>query len=147
MKTVSMVLLMLITAGLPAWATLGENVSTVDTDAQVVHGKHVMLARAGYSLHQITRSDGSVVNEFVSPAGIVFGVSWQGHFAPNLTQLLGTYMTDLEQGQRTQVIRRRVLSVETDNFSFTSVGHMGSFRGRAVVRSLVPATVAAEVVR
>jgi hypothetical protein len=45
----------------------------------------------GYTLHEITREDGTVVKEFVSPAGIVFAVSWQGPSLPNLVQLLGNY--------------------------------------------------------
>jgi len=96
MKRILTVLLMLMASGLPAWAALGDNVSSVDSDAQVLRGQHVMVARVGYSLHQITSPDGSVVNEFVSPAGAVFGISWTGHFAPNLHQLLGTYMTNFQ---------------------------------------------------
>src|ERR1035438_9582720 len=73
MKSILRVLLMLVIGSLPAWAALGGDVSSVNSDAQVLGGEHKMLAKAGFSLHQITASDGSVVNEFVSPAGVVFG--------------------------------------------------------------------------
>jgi len=147
MKSILTVLLMLMAGSVPAWAALGDNVASVDSDAQVLGGKHVMVAKTGFNLHQIAMNDGSVVNEFVSPAGIVFGVSWSGHFIPNLHQLLGTYMTNLQEGQRTNVVRRRAVTIEGDNFVFSSMGHMRSFHGRAYVPGLIPANLTAEVVQ
>ena len=147
MKRIFAVLLMLMMGSLPSCAALGDDVSSVDSDAQALGGKHVMVAKVGYNLHQITHADGSVVNEFVSPAGTVFGVSWQGHFMPNLQQLLGSYMTNLQQGQRTHVVRRRAVTIQGDNFVFFSVGHARFFRGRAYVPGLVPANLTPEVVQ
>jgi len=147
MKSILTFLLMLIMGSVPAWAALGGDVSSVNSDVQVLGGQHVMVAKVGYNLHQITRPDGSVIKEFASPAGVVFGISWQGHFVPNLQQLLGTYMTNFQQGQRVQVVRRRAITIEGDNFVFSSMGHMRSFRGRAYVPGLVPASLTAEVVQ
>jgi len=147
MKSILKVLLALVLGSLPAWAALGDNVSSVESDAQALRGQHRMVARAGYNLHQITMSDGSVVNEYVSPAGTVFGVSWQSHFKPNFQQLLGSHMIDLQEGQRTQVIPRRGVTVQTDNFVFRNFGRMGVFRGHAYVPSLIPASLTAEVVQ
>jgi hypothetical protein len=147
MKRILTVLLMLMMGSLPAWAALGGDVSSVNSDVQVLGGQHAVIAKAGYSLHQINRLDGSVVKEFVSPAGIVFGVSWQGHRTPNLQQLLGSYMTNFQQGQRVQVIPRRAVTIQDDNFVFSSMGHMRTFRGRAYVPGLVPANLTPEVVQ
>ncbi|MGA3328875.1 MAG: DUF2844 domain-containing protein [Terriglobia bacterium] len=147
MKKIFAVLFMLMMGSLPAWAALGDNVSSVESDAQAIKGQHVMVAKAGYNLHQITLSDGSVVNEFVSPAGTVFGVSWHTRFMPNLSQLLGSYLTDLQQGQRTQWMPRRAITIQGDNFVFTSFGHARLFTGRAYVPGLVPANLTAEVVQ
>jgi len=147
MRSMSMLVLMLVMGSIPAWAALGDNVASVDSDAQALHAKHVMMARVGYNLHQITTEDGSVVNEFVSLAGTVFGVSWQGHAMPNLPQLLGTYTAELQQGQRTNVVRRRAVMIQTDNLVFSSVGRLRSFRGRAFVPGLVPANLSSEVVQ
>jgi Protein of unknown function (DUF2844) len=143
MRCISMSVLLLALGSVPAWATLGDNVSSVESDAQALGGQHVMVAKVGFNLHQITMKDGTVVKEFVSPAGTVFGVSWQGHFIPNLHQLLGTYMTNLEEGERTQVVRRRAITIQGDNFVFSSVGHLRFFRGRAYVPGLIPANVTA----
>jgi hypothetical protein len=147
MKRILTVLLMLLMGSLPAWAALGGDVASVMSDAQVLGGQRVMVAKAGYNLHQITLHDGSMVNEFVSPAGVVFGVSWNGHFMPNLQQLLGSYMTNFQQGQRTRVVPRRAVTIQDDNFVFSSMGHMRSFRGRAYVPGLVPTNLTPEVVQ
>ena len=147
MKRAFVVLLMLIMGSVPAWAVLGEDVSTVNADVQVLRGQHRMFTRVGYNLHQITTADGSIVNEFVSPSGVVFGLSWQGHFMPNLPQLLGSYLSNFQQGERTRVVRRRSVTIEGDNFVFFSMGQMRSFRGRAYVPGLVPANLTPEVVQ
>ena len=147
MKRVFAVLLMLMMGSVPAWAVLGEDVSTVNADVQALGGQHVMVSKVGYNVHQITHPDGTVVNEFVSPAGTVFGVSWQGHFVPNLQQLLGSYMTNLQQGQRTNVVPRRSVTIQGDNFVFFSFGRLRNFRGRAYVPGLVPANLTPEVVQ
>jgi len=147
MKGILSVLCMLVMGSIPAWAALGDNVASVDSDVQAMGGQHRLVAREGFNLHQITLSDGSVVNEFVSPAGTVFGVSWQGHSLPNLPQLLGSYMTNLQQGERIRVIPRRGVTIQGDNFVFTSFGRMRSFNGRAYVPGLVPANLTPEVVQ
>ena len=147
MKSILTALLMLMMGSLPAWAALGGDIASVNTDVQVLRGQHTLLAMAGYNLHQITLSDGSVVNEFVSPAGVVFGISWQGHSLPNLQQLLGSHLADLQQGERTHVVPRRAVRIQTDDFVLSNVGHGRYFRGRAYVPSLVPSNLTAEVVR
>jgi hypothetical protein len=147
MKSILRISLILMVGSLPAWAALGGDISSVNADAQVLGGQHSVVAKGGYTLHQITKADGSAVNEFVSPAGVVFGISWQGHFMPNLNQVLGSHLTDLQQGERTHVVPRRAVTIQTDDFVFTSFGHGHSFRGRAYVRSLVPGNLTPEVVQ
>jgi hypothetical protein len=131
----------------PAWAALGEAESSVDADVQVMGGQHIMKAQVGYKVHQITGADGSVVSEFVSPVGLVFGVSWTGHGVPNLPQLLGNYMTNFQQGKVIQRIPRRAITIQGDNFVFSSVGHLRFFHGRAYVPGLVPPSLTPEVVQ
>jgi hypothetical protein len=147
MKSILMVLLMLAMGSLPAWAALGGNESSVNSDVQALGGQHSVVARVGYNLHQITASDGSVVNEFVSPAGVVFGISWQGRSLPNFSQLLGAHLADLQNGRRTNVVPRRSVTVQAGDFVLTSIGHGRYFRGRAFVPSMIPANLTPEVVR
>jgi len=146
MKSIFTTLLMLMMGILPAWATLGESESSVSLDQQYVKGEHRLEVRQGYQLHQITAPDGSFVREYASPEGKIFGISWRGHSVPNLQQLLGSYMTNLQQAQK-QTIRRRALVVRTDQFVFVSSGYMRSFQGHAYVPSLIPNNLGPEVVQ
>jgi hypothetical protein len=147
MKSILTVLLTMVIGSLPAWAALGDDVSSVNSDLRVLGGKRRVIFGAGYDLHQITMPDGSMVKEFVSPWGKVFGISWQGHSMPDLQQLLGSYMAVVQQAKRTQVVRRRSVLIRVDDVVFCSSGHLRSFRGYAYVPSLVPSDVPAGVVR
>ena len=42
-------------------------------------------------MHEITTPSGTVVREYVSPDGKVFGVAWRGAFLPDFQQILGSY--------------------------------------------------------
>jgi hypothetical protein len=147
MKRILIVLLLLITGSLPAWAALGDDVLSVDSDLQVLGGERRILSNPGYSLHQITTANGGTVKEFVSPAGKVFGVSWQGNSMPDLQQLLGSYMTEVQTAERKQTVRRRSVLIQTDDLVFYNIGHLRSFQGHAYVPSLVPGNVTPEVVK
>jgi Protein of unknown function (DUF2844) len=142
-------LLILILAAAPGWAVLGESESSVTLDQQVLHGRVREEARSGYKLHQITTPDGGMVKEFVSPAGLVFGVAWQGPRMPNLQQLLGSHVGDLETALQSQTHGRgrAPFSIRTDKLVFASGGHMRAYHGYAYVPQLVPANVSPEAVQ
>jgi len=148
MRTFWGVLLILMLGVAPAWAALGESESSVSADRQFLRGQIRYEVHEGYRLHQITDATGGVVREYVSPAGKVFGVSWQGSFVPNMQQLLGSYFTYLQQYAQAQAGRHGgPLMIQNDKFVFTSGGHMRSYHGRAYVPSLLPTNLAPEVVQ
>jgi hypothetical protein len=148
MRTFWGVLLILILAAAPGWATLGEAESSVGADRQFLRGQIRHEDHATYRLHEITDANGATVREYVSPAGKVFGVSWHGPYLPNMQQLLGTYFTHLQQYAQAQTSRHGgPLIIEKDNFVLVSGGHMRSYHGRAYVPNLLPSNVTAEVVQ
>lgn len=51
----------------------------------------------GYTVRETTLGSGTVVREYVSTAGTVFALSWQGPVTPNLSDLLGTYFRSTRQ--------------------------------------------------
>jgi hypothetical protein len=77
----------------------------------------------------------------------VFGVSWKGPVMPNLSQLLGSYFSQLSQPSRASVRRHRSVVVRTSQVVIESGGHPRGFHGIAYVPSLVPANVSATVVQ
>jgi hypothetical protein len=149
MKNILGVVLILTLGTVPAWAVLGQYESSVSLDQQYLRSADNIQAFQGYKVHQLTTANGTIVREYVSPQGLVFGVAWQGHYMPNVQQLLGSYATKIQTATpaQTQVRHLRGLTVKTDDFVFVSSGHMRFWKGRAYVPSLVPSNVSVEVVR
>jgi hypothetical protein len=141
-------LLVLILGAPPVWAALGEPESSVSADRQFLRGQIREEVHEGYRLHGIADASGGVVREYVSPAGKVFGVSWQGPFLPSMRQLLGSYFSYLQQYAQAQTGHHGgPLIIQKDNFVFTSGGHMRWYHGRAYVPSLLPTNLSPEVVQ
>ena len=68
-----------------AHATLGQNVSTVDSDQTRLHAvARAATSQDAYSVHQLTMPSGTVVREYVASNGIVFGVAWNGPTLPEI---------------------------------------------------------------
>ena len=149
MKNVLGVLLILTLETVPAWAVLGKYESSVSGDQQDMKSEDRVQDFQAYKVHELTSSNGTTVREYVSPKGLVFGVAWQGPFMPNMEQLLGSYVTNLQTASKsqTQVRHLRGLIVRTNDFVFASGGHMRFWMGSAFVPSLVPSNVSVEVVR
>jgi len=148
MKIMLGVSLILALHAAPAWAVLGEYESSVSLDQQYMRGEDRLTTGQGYKLHQITSPNGAVVSEYISPQGRVFAVSWRASFIPNLGQLLGSYISQVQQAAQAQTRRRGgPLVVRANDFVFVSGGHMRAFHGSAYVPSLFPQNVSAEVVR
>ena len=100
----------------------------------------------GYSVEEITRGDGSILREFVSPDGQIFGVAWQGMTMPNLSQILGP-SSDVFQKATQGTHHRGPLSVHVGQLVVETGGHMRSFRVRAYRLDLLPKGISEEVVQ
>jgi len=138
-KTVRLLLPSLLLAlAFPAWASLGDNVTTVQTDNARMKGTLRSVAAQSYVTHEIQVPTGQTVREFVSPEGTVFGVAWEGPFQPDLQQLLGSYFEPVKQAVAQQHRGHGPIFVETSGFVFQQGGHARSFHGRAYVPSMVP---------
>jgi hypothetical protein len=92
--------------------------------------------------------NGTTVREFVSPAGQVFAVSWQGSYPPDLHQLLGEYFDQyMSAAENSEGIHRRVVHLEAGDLVFESGGHMRFIVGRAYLRSKLPEGASVDVIR
>ena len=137
----------LTAAALPGWAALGGSVETVASDQVHMQAKRAITQMREYNIHLISRDDGTVIKEYVTPAGKVFGVSWTGPTIPDLTQLLGTYSAEFQTAVQAQPRRRRAGVVHNPDLVVESTGHMRAFYGRAYVNSMLPSGVTAETVK
>jgi hypothetical protein len=131
-----------------AFAVLGQDVSSVRSDGARMKSAVNFLPGRSYSVHQMRAASGTTVKEFVSPAGQVFAVSWQGPSAPDLRQLLGDYFDQyMQAAQNTPRRTRGAVHIETGDLIFESGGHMRFIVGRAYLRSKLPDGVAIDDVR
>jgi hypothetical protein len=106
-----------------------------------------MLPAVKHTVHEIQTPSGTIVREYVSSAGTVFAVAWQGPVMPDLRQALGIYfdryikaVSGEHAGHRRRAIREPDLVVQSN-------GHMRSFSGRAYLPQLLPQGVSVEEIR
>jgi Protein of unknown function (DUF2844) len=140
---------LLLMLPLPAMAALGDNAASVLTDQARMKGTLRSVDAHTYVMHEITSPAGTVVREYVSPGGAVFGVTWEGQFPPDLQQLLGPYYQQAQQAQQVTSSaqqprqRRAPVVIETPGLVMYQTGHMRSFHGQAYIPQLVPQGVQA----
>lgn len=142
--------LLTLTLPVSARASLGGDVTSVRTDqAKLQATVHVNTAGA-YSVQEVKAPTGLVVREYVSSAGKVFAVAWQGPTRPDLQQLLGSYFQVFKQAlqaQKPRRLRRAPIFINQSGLIVEMGGHMRFLVGRAYVSSLVPANVRMEEIR
>ena len=142
-------MMMMMTAP-PAFAGLGQDVSSVPADQVQMKGTLRSTQTQAYTVHEIRAATGTVVREFVSPSGKVFAVAWQGPWPPNMRQILATYFEQYQRAAQAQMNSRpgrRPLLLEQPGLVVQSGGHMRSFAGRAYVPDMLPSEVSAEAIR
>ncbi len=102
-----------------------------------------------YTVNEIHPAAGGVITEYVSPAGVVFGISWRTPAMPDLQELLGTYFPTFEQAAiaNRSTGRRGSIAIDSVDLVLESGGRMRDYRGRAYAPGLLPANVAGEVVQ
>jgi len=105
-----------------------------------------VIQNSAYTVHEMQTESSTIVREFVSPAGKVFGISWQGPTRPDLQQMLGAYYSEFSRA----VPIRRVhgpVTIQTPNLVIQSGGHMRALTGRAYAPAMVPADVRLEDIK
>lgn len=135
---------------LSAFAGLGSDLNSVLTDQIHFQGSVQTTQAAAFTVHEIHTQNGTVIREYVSPAGTVFAVSWHGGWPPDKKQLLGSYFPQYQEAIRAQAIARpgrRVVSIVQPEFVFQEGGHPRSFTGRAYLPLMLPAGVKAEAIQ
>jgi hypothetical protein len=136
-----------LSTGVPAFAALGGDLSSVQADQARLQASERVIATQSYTVHEMQTARGTLIRQFVSPEGTVFAVSWQG-WAPDLEQLLGAYFDQYVQAAQAQPGRRaRGVHIDTGDFVLESGGHMRSVSGRAFLRSKLPSGVTSDQVR
>ena len=135
---------------LPAQAALGGNLNSVQQDTIQMKATVQVKQSDAFAVHEIKAPHGTVVREYVSPAGKVFGVAWQGPFMPDLHQLLGTYLplySAALQQDHAKRPGRHPLNIHQAGLVVETSGHMRAYYGRVYVPGMVPQAVNAGEIR
>ncbi len=131
-----------------AWAVLGDSAASVLNDQARMKGTLRSVDRKTYVMHEITAPTGTTVREYVSPAGVVFGVAWEGQFPPDLQQLLGPYYEQARQAApEPERHGRAPISIQTPGLVVQQTGHPRSFHGQAYIPQLIPQDVKSSDIR
>jgi len=126
--------------GLPAWAALGGDASSIDADSAHMKAAVTVAHTDNYEVHEMKAAGGTVVKEFVSPSGRVFAVAWHGPFMPELQQILGSYFQQYSTALQSQQKHygRAPLNLQLPGLVVQEGGHMRSYVGRAYVPEMLP---------
>jgi hypothetical protein len=130
-----------------AWAALGDTEISVQADTARLKASLRVVPATAYAVHELQLAEGTTVREFVASTGVVFAVSWQGPFKPDLRQLLGTYADTYDNAPRSAGSSRSHLAIDTADLVVRAGGHMRAFAGVAWIPKLVPAGVNPEVLQ
>ncbi len=101
---------------------------------------YATVAGANYRLRETVLDTGTRVNEYVSAAGVVFALTWEGPILPDLKALLGKYFDAMvaESASAPRAGRAR-LGVNSPEVVINSGGRMRAFEGSAWLPAQLPA--------
>jgi hypothetical protein len=137
--------LLMMICTIPARAALGETATSIQSDATVLKSAVTQrsVARPEFTVQRLTLPNGTAVDEFLSPSGTVFAVTWHGIRPPDLSQLLGSYFVEYQTAATQPHLRSNHVHIDTGRMIYRAGGHMRAYWGSAHVPSLLPAGVTA----
>jgi hypothetical protein len=134
----------LIAAPVCAFAALGGGVSSIQSDqARLKSATHSVRNESTFTVHEIQAASGTMVREYVTANGTVFGVAWSGPAMPDLRQLLGPSFSEFTSSAKSQRSGHTQLLVQHPGLVVRSTGHMRAFKGSAYLPALLPQGVTA----
>ena len=144
-KVTLVILTSSLLAGATAVASLGGAEASVEQDRQTFKAPAATMQDNGtYRVHEIT-TGGTSIKEYVSPQGVVFGVSWKGRVNPDFQTLLGTYFNESQTAPHKK--GRGPTVFDGPNLHLEKGGHMRALGGRAYVSGLIPSGLTESVVQ
>jgi hypothetical protein len=138
----------------PAKASLGGDVTSVESDRAQMKASVQVTQHHSYEVHEIQVPGGTVVDEYVSSGGKVFAVAWHGQFPPPMQQILGTYFQQYSaalqaKSSQTQpkIYGHRPLNIQEQGLVVQTGGHMRAHFGRAYDPNLLPQGITASQIQ
>jgi hypothetical protein len=149
-RAVAMLLFAACSFSLPVFAALGGNLDSVYSDQAHMNAILKVTQASSFAVHELRTPTGTVIREYVSAEGRVFGVAWEGPFVPNMQLILGSYFqhySEAAKAQRESQVGRRPLNIQEPGLVVQTAGHMRAYFGRAYDPELLPSGVSPNDVR
>jgi hypothetical protein len=132
----------------PALASLGGDVTSVAADQANMKASLEVKQAEGYEVRALRVPGGTVVSEYVSPAGRVFAVAWHGPFFPEMQQILGSYFQQYSAAlQEKKPYGHRPLNLAQPGLVVQTGGHMRAYVGRAYIPEMLPQGLKVDEIR
>lgn len=125
----------------PAHATLGGDRASVEHDRLQLRASSSHTEHAAFTVHEITLPNHGLVREYLSPAGQVFAVTWHGPLMPNLSQLLGAHLKEINAATQQRRGGLGHFSAQTGEVAYVNAGRMRGFHGAAYLIHALPSGV------
>lgn len=126
-----------------ATAALGDDQNSVESDRVQLRAALRTAPSAAYTVQELQLASGTIVREYLSPAGRVFAVTWQGPAMPDLRQLLGSSFETWRAAPRAPGSGRSHSTVESPQLVVHSAGHPRYYAGAAYLPQWLPSGVSA----
>ena len=139
-------LLSLFTLALPAMAALGGDASSVQADVSQMKAQLRVTQKQSYVVHELHASGGAIVREYVSPAGKVFGVAWNGPVMPDMRQVLGEYFPRFASAAKARR-PQGPMTINDQGLVLHSGGHMRAYTGNAYIPQMLPEGVRPDAIQ
>jgi hypothetical protein len=97
-----------------------------------------------YTVSKTVQDNGTTISEYATPAGLVFALSWEGPFMPDLNSLLGSYFSAFKAQADASRSTRNIgtpVGVDTGKLVVRSNGRMRNYTGYAYAADLIPGGV------
>ena len=146
----ALIVVSLLLSSSSAFGALGGTLDSVEVDRSRLMAKMTSTDVHGYTVHAMTTPTGTVIREYVSSSGRVFGVAWEGPFMPDFRQLLGSYFSHFSaatKAKRQSHASRNLLNIQESGIVVVSSGHMRAYSGHAYDPGLLPEGVDGNEVR
>jgi len=131
----------------PALAALGGDAASVNEDVSQLKAQLRVMSKQGYAIHELQTSSGTVVREYVSASGKVFGVAWQGSVLPDMRQVLGAYHAKLIAAAPPNRRPQGPIVINEGDLVLYSGGHMRAYTGKAYIPQMLPEGVRPDAIQ
>lgn len=152
LRKLQLLLVVLVITPSICYASLASDVSSINTDAQLLNGSVsksspiIVNSHELLNVYTINLSIGQIL-EYENPTNKqIVAITWHTKRNPNIRQLLGSYFVRLQQ-QPTQKLGHSQVRYINDDFIFTAGGVLNDRYAKAILVQALPTGIRIEDIK